>query len=287
MLVFTSKLSRKIIKGSSNHYWYGDGTFKSVPKPFYQLYTLHIDLNSDVNTTSLVPVVYALLPDKSKMTYTRFFHLIRDVLGVTIKTFKSDYEIAAMNAVKEVFPLVKVSGCYYHYQKAVWKKAKELKVNETSDHRNIIRRAAILPLLPSHFIAEGWQIISEKMEATRNMDNFLQCFEKQWIRLGSTLLSCAGQRHCTTNALEGWHHRLNVLTPKGPTLFNFIHKLKKESKHFDILMKKNLFTIRRKNRRNKDIQFDTQYNKLLEKLKAKKISVEYFFQKIIYYQLLL
>ncbi|KAL0809842.1 hypothetical protein ABMA28_011331 [Loxostege sticticalis] len=287
ILLFASKLSRKIMQGSSSHNYYGDGTFKSVAKPFYQLYTLHIDLHSDENTTSLVPVVYALLPDKSQNTYTRLFRLIKELLGVTIKTFKSDYEIAAMNAVKAVFPQVKVSGCYFHYQKAVWKKAKELKVNRTSDQRNIIRRAAILPLLPPDYIAEGWQIICEKIEATRNMDNFLHYFEKQWNRLGPSLLSCAGQRHRTTNALEGWHHRLNVLIPTRPSLFNFIHKIRKESKHFDILMKRNLFTTRRKNRRNRDIQFDKQYNKLLAELTDKRISVQYFFQKIIYYQLLL
>lgn len=56
ILVFVSKLSRKVMKGSSSHCYYGDGTFKSVPKPFYQLYTLHIDLHSDMNTTSIVPV---------------------------------------------------------------------------------------------------------------------------------------------------------------------------------------------------------------------------------------
>lgn len=85
--------------------------------------------------------------------------------------------------------------------------------------------------------------------------------ERQWHPLISTLISCAGQRHRTTNPLEGWHRRLNVVIPKRPSLFIFIHKIRGESKHFDVIIKKSLFESRRKNRNNKDIIFDKMYKK--------------------------
>jgi hypothetical protein len=87
--------------------------------------------------------------------FSRVIPPLKEFLGVTIKTFKSDYELAAINAVKAVYPQVKVNGCYYHYQNAIWKKVKELKVNKTRAERNITRRAAIVLLLHPKFIAEG------------------------------------------------------------------------------------------------------------------------------------
>ena len=53
-----------------------------------------------------------------------------------------------MNAVKNVFFAADVSGCYFHFQKAVKKKAKELKLYETRAGRKFTRMVAHLPLLP-------------------------------------------------------------------------------------------------------------------------------------------
>ncbi len=49
-----------------------DGTFKTVPRLFHQLYTLHVTLGSG-DTEETVPVIYALLPDKRKETYRDLF----------------------------------------------------------------------------------------------------------------------------------------------------------------------------------------------------------------------
>ena len=47
----------------------GDGTFKSCPKFFEQLYTLH-----GYKDVIYSPCVFALLPDKKKPTYIRMLH---------------------------------------------------------------------------------------------------------------------------------------------------------------------------------------------------------------------
>ena len=49
-----------------------DGTFKTAPKLFHQLYTLHVTLGTG-NNTETVPVMYALHPDKRKETYRDLF----------------------------------------------------------------------------------------------------------------------------------------------------------------------------------------------------------------------
>jgi hypothetical protein len=43
-----------------------DGTFKSCPRHFAQLYSLDVDLGSTSHENYIYPVVFALLPDKKK-----------------------------------------------------------------------------------------------------------------------------------------------------------------------------------------------------------------------------
>ena len=49
-----------------------DGTFKVAPCLFAQLYSIHA-----VYRDHLVPVLYCLLPDKSRATYHRMFDIVR------------------------------------------------------------------------------------------------------------------------------------------------------------------------------------------------------------------
>lgn len=163
ILVFMTTLAKKMFRKARQHF--GDGTFKCVPRPFYQLFSIHIDLHSDRNTTNVIPVLYALLPNKSQSTYIRLFEIIKSY-GIKLKKFKCDYEVAVMNAVKAVYPQCVVSGSYFHYQKAVWEKAKDLNVTTTSEERQIVRMANLLPLLPAANIPEGRQIILSKIEVS-------------------------------------------------------------------------------------------------------------------------
>lgn len=62
ILVFTSKLCKRIVERGEKMYFYGDGTFKYVTRSFCQLYTIHLDLGSDENTTNIVPSRCILSP---------------------------------------------------------------------------------------------------------------------------------------------------------------------------------------------------------------------------------
>jgi hypothetical protein len=53
-----------------------DGTFKSAPSPFSQLYTIHIE---STVSNSTVPVVYSFLPNKTKSTYILLFNELRNI----------------------------------------------------------------------------------------------------------------------------------------------------------------------------------------------------------------
>jgi len=56
-----------------------DGTFKSSPNLFYQIYTIH----GYFRDTQLVPFVYAFLPNKERITYERLFKVILEKVSMT------------------------------------------------------------------------------------------------------------------------------------------------------------------------------------------------------------
>jgi len=99
-----------------------DGTFKSSPKIFLQLYTIHF-IYFDV----VFPGMYALLPNKSETTYNRMIDLLiakANSLGKCLlpTTFQIDFEITMFNAIKNKYPDAQIRGCFFHYTQAIYKK---------------------------------------------------------------------------------------------------------------------------------------------------------------------
>ena len=70
ILIFATYENLQLLSQSTD--WFGDGTFKTVPLIFQQLYTLHALHNGYV-----IPVIFALLPNKTKATYDHFLQLSR------------------------------------------------------------------------------------------------------------------------------------------------------------------------------------------------------------------
>lgn len=59
----------------------GDGTFKTVPKQYSQLYTLHAWSSNDPNSRRIIPLVYILATKKSEETYHFIFNVSNEVLA--------------------------------------------------------------------------------------------------------------------------------------------------------------------------------------------------------------
>ncbi|KAK5638651.1 hypothetical protein RI129_012946 [Pyrocoelia pectoralis] len=65
LLVFSTRRNMQLLARS--RHWYADGTFKTVPSLFSQLYTLH-----GLQDNKALPLVYALLPNKTEHTVYTF-----------------------------------------------------------------------------------------------------------------------------------------------------------------------------------------------------------------------
>lgn len=288
IILFCSRTAQMFLKNEEENIamYFGDGTFYCVPQHHYQLYSLHVDIGSNENVTNVVPVIFALLPNKSEQTYVRLFELIKNKLSVEMPTFKCDFETAVMKAVKRVFPNCKISGCFYHYNKAIWRTAKKFNLTLTSDSRKMVRMVSYLPLLPSRFIEDAWNSIIRETDDTEDIRKFKNYFNKQWIPLvRDEILNCAFERHRTTNPVEGWHRRLNARFQKKCPFFKFVFKLKREADYQDHKIMKSYFDVPKKNRRDRQIYADKKITQFVQDVETDIITPVQFLKKVIYFKL--
>jgi len=57
-----------------------DGTFKTVPKLFQQLYTIHAIVGTGENA-KILPLMFAIMTSKTEECYTRFFENVNDFVA--------------------------------------------------------------------------------------------------------------------------------------------------------------------------------------------------------------
>ena len=116
IILFATDDAMEILR-SSNH-WFGDGTFEVSPSIFFQLYTIHA-----IHNGRIIPCVFALLPNKTQITYDRLFGQVTQHMQGHIPTdFLMDFENAAMNSVANAFNGVNIKDCFFHLSSNVWKK---------------------------------------------------------------------------------------------------------------------------------------------------------------------
>ena len=92
-----------------------DGTFYTVPTQFGQLWTIFAALGRHT-----LPAIHCLMTAKSQDLYKA----VLESICAKIPQFKpvasmSDWELAARNAIKEVYPLITIYGCWFHYTQCI------------------------------------------------------------------------------------------------------------------------------------------------------------------------
>ena len=125
--MFSCKSNLEFI--ASNDVLYVDGTFKSTPKYFYQLFTIH-----GLRNEHYIPLVFFLLPSKHTSSYEEAFkHLLVEAVKINVniqpKIIYADLEISIHNAVKSVWSDSKVKICRFHLGQSWWRKIQSLGLN--------------------------------------------------------------------------------------------------------------------------------------------------------------
>lgn len=210
LIVFCSDNGRHHMKQLK--IFFGDGTFKVCPLPFYQLYTIHGDLGSTDDSTNIVPLIYAIMSEKTEKSYTILFTVIKaQITEWQPELYKCDFEIATMNAIRTLFPNIAVKGCYFHFSQAIWKKGRALNLTKSKVQKRQVALSAVLPFLPENQIINVWYYVASQSPDDDNSKKFRKYMLQQWLKDEKFIkIWCVfGQRHRTTNLLEAWHKKIN------------------------------------------------------------------------------
>lgn len=255
VLVFTTKENVQLLQKAQ--YWLMDGTFQCSPKPYIQIYTVHARVGSEDGVNKILPLVYGLLSHKTQNCYKIFLEILRCQalscfdIRLSPKFIILDFEIAAINAVKLVFPDCAQKLCFFHLTQTIWRHiqsaglAKRYGTDPGFAHK--MRHLAALAFLEPHEIPSAFQMLKENI-FPEEAKEIVEWFEKYYIN-GSfqrrTLKNpqfppemwCIYDRYVssvpvTQNALESWHNRWNtLLNRKKWNLFKTIAEFQKEQKN--------------------------------------------------------
>lgn len=248
ILIFSTAHHLDFLKASD--LWLVDGTFKSAPALFLQLFVIHGQRN---NVT--FPLVYCLLPNKTQATYIRMLTALKDLVpDLNPTTIMSDFERATLNAMEECFPEAERKGCFFHFAQCfhrnIQKRPDLLNLyTSDADFSLKIRHLVALAFLPPEDVVIAYQILLEDefFEAHQLvLLDFLNYFEKTWVGpwnlrrtarldplfakdLWNCFHSVLDDLPKTNNSCEGFHSGFQtILGASHPTIYKLIDGLKSQ-----------------------------------------------------------
>lgn len=271
IIAFAGDKGRECLK--TQRHFFMDGTFRSCSKQFAQIYTIHADIGSNEKETNVIPVLFALLPNKKKETYIRLFRLVMERIPEwNPQTINVDFESAAISALQEVFPSVDINGCFFHMKKCLWRKVQSIgltnEYRENEEVRLSIRMCAALAFLKPEDICEGWLIIHGEAPSNSKLEEFFDYFIDQWLEneaIPVQLWTCYKRRHRTNNAVEGWNNKINVCIGKPhPKIQDVIACLKSEAENTNIMYMRMELHLEGKKRKKLYVNIDEKIRRSYE-----------------------
>jgi len=246
-LIFATTRNMELLARSQN--WYSDGTFKTAPPLFQQVYTIHVRQHGTV-----IPAVYVLMNERSTNAYVRVLTELKNIRpDLNPSTVMTDFEQAALLAFRKIFPNVEQQGCLFHLSQCIWRRLSQtgdLQTRDTSDSQFAleIRQLAALAFVPVDQVVAAFEALQDSqfyIDNEAEIRDLLSYFEDNWIgrpnRRGQRLdaifpLSLWNVYNAalqdlpkTNNAVEGWHRGFSeILGSYHPSIWKFIEALKKE-----------------------------------------------------------
>jgi hypothetical protein len=248
ILMFTTTENLEFLKNSSM--WFVDGTFKVAPVLFTQLFVVH-----GMRGKTVFPLVYVLTPRKDTATYSRIFkELLKLESGLAPEVIMSDFELASLNAFKDVFPAAEQKGCFFHFAQAFHRQIQQHSeifqlYNENADFRLQLRFLVALAFIPPDDVIVTFGLILETeffMLHEEKLTPLVKYFETTWlgcmnrredgripprfpIELWNCYYSVLEDLPKTNNACEGFHNGFAILLGAShPTIYKLITGLKQQ-----------------------------------------------------------
>ena len=232
--------------------WLCDGTFKSAPAPFMQVYIIFAQMESG----KVLPACFCLLPNKDKPTYTMMWTKIHQAVeSYSPSTLVLDMEPASADTFLNIFGQVKIIYCYFHWRKALrdqlGRKHCLTDVQQDPVFNNIYRLTTALAFVPPEKITEVFIGVLEPMveENEENLSeealDWFEYFTKTYIgainsRTGvrraakikperwSQYYTLIQDKPYTTNSVEGFNNAWNGSSALNSTVWVTVDHFKKE-----------------------------------------------------------
>ncbi|KAL0810605.1 hypothetical protein ABMA28_010722 [Loxostege sticticalis] len=248
VIVFATNKNIRLLNAAD--YWLMDGTFRCCPHPFCQIYSIHAMVGTQEGTHKIVPLVYGLLSHKTEKCYTIFLQILkRQALNrlnmcLNPRIIMTDFERAAMRAIKKVFP----SGLVTRY-------------NKDPSFAHKMRHFGAMAFLEPTEIVDAFDIIKDEIipeEAKRVTTWFGDYYVNGSTRISKHVSSKMTLKQrppmfpphmwsvhdsqmshvpLSQNALESWHNRWNTLLGRRKwNIFRTITEFKKEQQNTDFII---------------------------------------------------
>lgn len=235
MLIFSTRSNLHLLAQSQE--WFADGTFRTAPAMFTQVYTIHA-----TKYNAVVPLVYALLPNKTRATYVKFLQESKRLQPALQPTLlMTDFELAAIQAFELEFPGILKTGCFFHLSQSVWRKVQTegLKARYENDHEFApwIRMIPALAFIPVDNVSDAFAELVESEgfpeEAVPIANYFEDAYICRRLRRGRQIPNFPTQiwnvyqrtlndQHRTNNDVEGWHRAFQeTCGSQFPNIFRF------------------------------------------------------------------
>ena len=257
VIIFYSDLGLKSIARSNQ--LYADGTFDTVPRLFFQLYTIHADIFGYT-----FPCVYVLCNKKNKVTYEKIYNHLIDacsIIGLSLspESIMVDFEAASMVAIKNMFGNSRVKGCLFHLNQSLWRNIQNsgLSAHYRNPDEAILRYDIVSYLALAFLPPEDLINVFKELSFNQNplLNDFIKFYGSNYIgvikvgnewedvvpRFHPDVWSCynsvlSGIRR-TNNVVEGWHSRFQgAILAKHATIWKFIDFIKKDERDNEILI---------------------------------------------------
>jgi hypothetical protein len=213
-----------------------DGTFKSSPSEFCQVYVFQSYIG-----VKTYPLIYLLLPGKAQCVYELAFEKIKLLVDTrNLKWAVMDFELAAMNAMVKVFE-VEILNCMFHYGQMMWRNLQKCGLSKQFlndlNLRFSMKMLFSCVFLPPSRLFDDYSSVKANLFQTCEKKDVLEEFLKYHFKNtfeGSLFqLTIKKQVDCfkriqlglplTTNSCEGWNRALNnIFERPTPSLVNFL-----------------------------------------------------------------
>ena len=240
-----------------NRHWLADGTFKTAPAIFFQIFTIHAQVQE-----SIIPCIYALMPSKCESSYVAVFAKLKELEPMlNPDSVLTDFEIASRNAIKRVFPDTELGGCFFHLGQNIWRKVINEGLREKyvadGNFRTFVKMMTCTAFLPLEEVIDGFEAIKELENYDEELDVIFDFFEDNYlgrplannrrrqpkfpIQSWNAFTRIQANTPRTNNSVEGWHTGFQgSLACSHPTVWLLIEALRREealqrSRYFGVM----------------------------------------------------